>query len=219
MLAVAFAWVAAPARGDGDPASDVLAVGPLFLPADAGATNAQQLELTDLLRAAQRAGEAIRVAIIASPTDLGSVTGLWRRPHLYAAFLGQELGLVYRGPLLVVMPDGMGLNGVTEVAGGRAGLAAGRLPAATGSHPSAAGRLAGSAIAEVRRLAAALGHPLALSAIAGHASRGPANPGIWVALGGGAALVGLAWGLSLRARPPRAFTRSTRSSGPQPSPR
>ena len=46
--------------------------------------------------------------MIASPTDLGSVTELWRQPQNYARFLAQELSLLYRGPLLVVMPNGYG---------------------------------------------------------------------------------------------------------------
>ena len=37
-----------------------------------------------------------RVAIIASPPDLGSVTELWHQPQNYARFLAQELTLIYR---------------------------------------------------------------------------------------------------------------------------
>ena len=38
------------------------------------------------------------------------MTELWRQPQNYARFLGQELSLVYRGTLLVVMPNGFGLE-------------------------------------------------------------------------------------------------------------
>ena len=60
----------------------------------------QQAQLVALLAAARRSGYQLRVALIASSTDLGSVTELWRQPQSYAQFLGQELSLVYRGPVL-----------------------------------------------------------------------------------------------------------------------
>jgi hypothetical protein len=108
-MAIACGWLAPSALADGDPASDVLASQPLFLPQDAGATASQQAELSALLATAQRRGHPIRVAPIASPADLGAVTALWRQPQNYARFLGQELSLLYRGRLLVVMPNGYGL--------------------------------------------------------------------------------------------------------------
>ncbi len=61
--------------------------------------------------AAAKSGYPLRVAVIASPADLGSVTPLWRQPQAYAGFLGEELSLLYKGTLLVVMPDGFGLYG------------------------------------------------------------------------------------------------------------
>ncbi len=63
-----------------------------------------------MLRAAGRAGFPVRVAIIASRSDLGAVTELWREPRAYARFLGIELSLAYKGRLLVVMPNGFGIN-------------------------------------------------------------------------------------------------------------
>lgn len=72
-------------------------------------TSAQQ-ELTGIVAAANRAGFAIRVAVISSSYDLGSVTELWRKPRVYARFLGLELSSSYRGRLLVVMPNGFGFN-------------------------------------------------------------------------------------------------------------
>jgi hypothetical protein len=59
--------------------------------------------------AAARARVPIRVAVIATPYDLGSVGALYRKPQRYARFLGQELSYVYKGRLLVVMPNGYGL--------------------------------------------------------------------------------------------------------------
>jgi hypothetical protein len=104
-------WWPTPALADGDPASDVLASQSLFLPQDAGVTAPQQAQLGVLLACARRSGYGIRVALNASPADLGSVTALWGKPQSYARFLGQELSLVNHVALLVVMPNGFGLDG------------------------------------------------------------------------------------------------------------
>ena len=108
ILALLSGAFAESARADGDPASDVLVSQPLFLPQDAGVSVTQQAQLAALLAAARNDGYPIRVALIASRADLGSVTELWHQPQNYAQFLGQELALLYRGPLLVVMPGGFG---------------------------------------------------------------------------------------------------------------
>jgi cytochrome oxidase Cu insertion factor (SCO1/SenC/PrrC family)/thiol-disulfide isomerase/thioredoxin len=100
----------APASADGDPGSDVLVYQDLFAGSDAGLTVQQQLALGGALKAAAREGFPVRVAIIASPQDLGAVTALWRKPRAYARFLGIELSLAYKQRLLVVMPNGLGLN-------------------------------------------------------------------------------------------------------------
>ena len=81
------------ARADGDPGSDVLVYQNLFVASDANISIAQQVELGDLLTSAQRSGFTIRVAIIATPADLGAITQLWRKPTSYASFLGIELSL------------------------------------------------------------------------------------------------------------------------------
>ncbi len=100
----------ATARADGDPGSDVLVYQPLFLAADAGVSIAQQVQIGDLIQRTHRAGFPLRVAIIAKSDDLGAVTALWQKPRAYARFLGIELSLAYRGPLLVVMPNGFGFH-------------------------------------------------------------------------------------------------------------
>jgi cytochrome oxidase Cu insertion factor (SCO1/SenC/PrrC family) len=102
--------VASVARADGDPGSDVLVYQDLFAGSSAGLSVQQQARLGDLLKAASAARFPIRVAIIASPTDLGAVTALWREPRSYARFLGLELSLAYKQRLLVVMPNGFGFN-------------------------------------------------------------------------------------------------------------
>jgi hypothetical protein len=98
------------AWADGDPASDVLLSQLPFLPADAGFSSAGHARLEGLLISAARAGCPLRVAIIPNRYDLGSITVLWRKPQTYARFLGAELSLVYKHPLIVVMPNGLGLN-------------------------------------------------------------------------------------------------------------
>ena len=112
LLAVVLAAgsMASVARADGDPGSDVLVYQDLFAGSSAGLSVQQQARLGDLLKAAGTARFPIRVAIIASPTDLGAVTALWRKPQAYARFLGLELSLAYKQRLLVVMPNGFGFN-------------------------------------------------------------------------------------------------------------
>ena len=111
LLAVVLAGsMASVARADGDPGSDVLVYQDLFAGSSAGLSVQQQARLGDLLKAAGTARFPIRVAIIASPTDLGAVTALWRKPQAYARFLGLELSLAYKQRLLVVMPNGFGFN-------------------------------------------------------------------------------------------------------------
>ena len=110
LVLVAFVGLAAQARADGDPGSDVLVYQPLFVGSDAGLSVSQQVGLSDMLRTSAHRGAPIRVAIIASPFDLGAVTALWRKPESYARFLATELSLSYKGELLVVMPNGFGVN-------------------------------------------------------------------------------------------------------------
>jgi hypothetical protein len=102
--------VSATARADGDPASDYLIGSQVFLPYDAKLPPAKQRELTSIVAAANKAGYKIRVALIASNYDLGAVTPLWLKPRTYARFLGVEIGFIYKGRLLIVMPNGFGYN-------------------------------------------------------------------------------------------------------------
>ena len=143
------------ARADGDPGSDVLVYQSLFVAADSNISIAQQVELGDLLTSASRDGFTIRVAIIATPADLGAITQLWRKPASYARFLGIELSLAYSQRLLVVMPDGFGFNWQGHSAG-----AAYQVLGKIAIKPGGAG-LATSAETAVRALAAASGVRLA----------------------------------------------------------
>jgi hypothetical protein len=93
------------AHADGDPASDYLYTQKVFVPFDVAKQSGQ---LAADIEGATKAGFAIRVAVIGSAYDLGSVPSLWRQPRLYARFLGAELAFVYKQRLLIVMPNGFG---------------------------------------------------------------------------------------------------------------
>jgi hypothetical protein len=80
----------------------------VFIPFDIKAPTAAQSDLHRTIAGANRAGFAVRVAIIGSAYDLGAVPSLWRKPETYARFLGQELLFVYKQRLLIVMPNGFG---------------------------------------------------------------------------------------------------------------
>jgi cytochrome oxidase Cu insertion factor (SCO1/SenC/PrrC family) len=170
MFAVfALGALAPAARADGDPGSDVLVYQNLFAAADANVSVAQQVELGDLLTAADSDGFQIRVAIIATPADLGAITALWDKPASYARFLGVELSLAYAQRLLVVMPDGFGFNwqGHSTAAAYRV---LGKLPIGRGGNG-----LAAAAETAVRALASASGVRLAVPASGGTPSANAAS--------------------------------------------
>jgi hypothetical protein len=111
LLALLACLVLSPlARADGDPASDYLLSQPVFLPPDVVVPEADAKQLTETVAAAKARGYEIRVAVIGTRYDLGSVGALFKKPQEYALFLGQELRFVYKGRLLVVMPNGFGVS-------------------------------------------------------------------------------------------------------------
>jgi hypothetical protein len=107
-LFVVVGATAATARADGDPASDTLIFENVYFPYPAPSAHASA-PLADAVRAVYARGFRIKVAVIATPTDLGAIPSLFNKPSDYAKFLGQELGLYYVGPLLIVMPSGFGI--------------------------------------------------------------------------------------------------------------
>lgn len=194
-LAGLAAWSARPARADGDPASDVLATGSLFLPQDAGIPPAQLEQLGAIVLAAHQAGYPVRLAVIASPTDLGSIGELWGEPASYASFLGQELSLTYQGLLLVVMPDGFGVYQHGRPTGSeQAALAGVRI------NRSGVG-LADTALTAIQRLAAEAGHRLALPPAQAQGNTGSSDLVAWIVFAIGLMLILTSWAASLRARP------------------
>jgi hypothetical protein len=143
------------ARADGDPASDVLLGQDVFLPYT-GISVTLQRRLFEACAAARRAGFPVKVALISSRADLGVVPALFDRPQAYARFLSAELGSVVRGPVLVVMPSGLGLAAQGHAL---------PTPGPAGSSTTAGGPdvLASAALSAVPRVAAAAGHPLPAS--------------------------------------------------------
>jgi protein SCO1 len=195
-LALALALVVASggfARADTDPASTYLTSNQVFLSAQSAATSPAQRQLAATVAAANRAGFAIRVAVISSNYDLGSVPELWNKPRTYAGYLGVELsGAGMRQRLLVVMPNGFGFNWPGHASARTYGLLA-TVPLDGGARASLAAR----AEVAVRSLARASGVALPTSQPA--AGAGAARPGgagtltiIGAVAGGIAALVAFA---------------------------
>jgi hypothetical protein len=122
LLAVALALgiVAPAAKADGDPASDYLVSQQVFLSYDAKIPTELQTKLLAAVASANRNGFPVRVALIWSSYDLGSVAGLFGKPRSYARFLDIEDSKCWWGGkcgagrfktttrLIVVMPQGLG---------------------------------------------------------------------------------------------------------------
>jgi hypothetical protein len=152
LLVALVALVAVPAaHADGDPASDYLITQRVFLPYDTQIPKSDKQVLAGIVADAHDKGFPIRVAVIGSDYDLGSVTILWKQPRRYAKFLAQELEFVHKDPLLTVMPNGMGFYWVGRKAAGENETLA-DIPIAPGGHG-----LAQAATRAVEQLAAARG--------------------------------------------------------------
>ncbi len=164
------------ALADADPASDILLGENVFFPYSTHVSSSLQAALNAEVAAAHRAHLQLKVALIASPIDLGAIPTFFRKPRQYAAFLDQEItfgdGKV---PLLVVMPNGYGAAGLSAAASAvvsalpRPSAAPGNAlaQAALGAVPKiavASGRRLGAPVAEAkgtggRRGAGAPAHP------------------------------------------------------------
>jgi hypothetical protein len=117
-VAAILAQTAGIALGDGDPASDVLLQQDVFLPYQPQVCKQVKTALETATRRSSAAGYPVKVAVIGSVSDLGSVPQFFGRPAEYADFLGQELSSfsthiqkrVAGVPLLVAMPGGFALT-------------------------------------------------------------------------------------------------------------
>ncbi len=155
-IVVALGLVAActpAALGDGDPASDVLLGQNVYYPFSPAVSAPLQHALDAETAAAAKAGFPIKVALIASPPDLGVIPDLFGKPQRYAAFLDQEISYQRKQPLLVVMASGYGAVGLPPAA--QRALSGIKPPGGKGSDD-----LARAASTAVARLSTAAGHPL-----------------------------------------------------------
>jgi hypothetical protein len=154
------------ARADGDPASDMLLAQNVFYPYSPSVSNRLQGQLNAETAAASRAHFPIKVALIASPADLGAIPSLFGKPQQYANFLDREISGSHAQPLLVVMHSGYGTQGLDLAAA----IAAVRL-----AHPAGASSddLAEAAAAALPKLAAAAGHPIGAVQAAASPGGGP----------------------------------------------
>jgi hypothetical protein len=141
------------ALADGDPASDVLLGENVFYPYSPPVSGALQQSLNQATAAAKKAGFPIKVALIASPVDLGVIPDLFGKPQKYADFLVQEISFQTKQRLLVVMAAGFGSAGLGSAA-------AAEVAKLTPPSGKTSDDLARAAISAVSKLAAAAGHPI-----------------------------------------------------------
>ena len=165
LAAVLLLCAPAAARANGDPASDYLLVQSVFLPFDAKVDSDVTSGLADVIRAADKAGFPIKVAVIRTRYDLGTAFSLYNQPQKYSEFLGLELSFQYHDQLLVVMPSGFGCS-----IDGRPNPASTRALKGLPGPGTDATKEVEAATTAVRRLAAAAGHVLPASGSSGGSS-------------------------------------------------
>jgi hypothetical protein len=192
--AVLFVVLAVPsaALADGDPPSDVLLLQDVYLPYQPVVPKPVENALKAAVKQLRAKGYPLKVAVIASQTDLGSVPQYLGRPGAYAPFLESEIKFNKAKPLLVVMQDGYG---TAETSPAVAASIAGLDKPSSGS----ADALGRAAIDGVLKIAAATGHPLPkpkLPASSGGGGGGGTSPAIifgvpvlLLAIGGGLAML------------------------------
>ena len=154
--ALTFAAAAPAALADGDPASDVLLGQNVFYPYTPPVSQSVATQLNALTNATQKANYTIKVALIAGPVDLGVVPDLFKQPQKYADFLVQEISFQGTQHLLVVMPNGYGVQGLPKAAS----AVISTLPKPSGGTSD---QLAQAAIVAVGKIAKASGHPVSSS--------------------------------------------------------
>ena len=189
-MALAAALLVAPAaaRANGDPASDVLLQAKVYFPTQRVSVEAAT-NLKAVVNKANALGYPIRVALIKDATDLGTVPNLLNQPQKYSEFLAPEIRFAYKGDLLVVMPNGLGVTETDETPA--------PAKAVEGMQVEAGGSPDGMALTAeeaVKKLSAAAGHPLEAKKKSG--GGGDAIVGVIVAVG--LLLVGLLGAFWLR---------------------
>jgi hypothetical protein len=188
LTAVVALFLIAPAcaSANGDPASDVLLQAKVYFPTQRVSAEAAN-SLKTVVEKANAKGYPIRVALIKDETDLGTVPNLLNQPQKYSEFLAPEIRFAYKGDLLVVMPNGLGVTQTDETPAPASAVQGMQVEA--GGSPDG---LALTAEEAVKKLAAAAGHPLEAKKKSG--GGGGAIAGIIVAVALlGLGLVGAFW--------------------------
>jgi hypothetical protein len=184
VLAAALLALAVPsARADGDPASDFLLASQVFYPYYSNTPKAGLAELKATVAAANKLGFTIRVAVITSPYDLGSVSALWEKPQPYCRFLSLELSFAYKRRLLVVSPKGYGYADHTKPVPAKLAIVQ-KIPIQKGTDG-----LLRTADAAVRRLAKDAGYRLPAAKVVGGTSSGSDTIVIAIVAAAGALLI------------------------------
>jgi hypothetical protein len=168
-LLCALALLPAVALADGDPASDVLLGQDVFYPYSPAVSRSVATRLNTLTAASGKGHFPIKVALIAGPVDLGVVPDLFKQPQKYADFLVQEISFQGKQHLLVVMPNGYGVQGFSPAASAIVPT----LPKPSGGSSD---DLAQAAMTAVQKLAKAAGHPIAGAASGGSGGSGGGVP-------------------------------------------
>jgi hypothetical protein len=137
------------ALADADPPSDVLLIQDVYYPYSPKVSPSLQAALDDATARARRAGFTIKVALVASPADLGAIPQLFGHVAAYADFLQRELTYLRPRPTLAVMPSGYGASAT----GPQGAAIVRRLP-----PPRTVDAMARGAITAVEQLAAVNGH-------------------------------------------------------------
>ncbi len=115
LTAVAVLVPAVPVHADGDPASDTLLITNAHYPYKPNLVSRPLKNALDkMLVAAKKQKFDLRVAIIASKTDLGSVPQLFTEPQQYADLLTREITFNNKPRVLVVLPSGIGGNNLGD---------------------------------------------------------------------------------------------------------
>jgi hypothetical protein len=180
--------------------ADILLGENVFYPYNPPVSSRLQAKLNQETAAAHRTRFPLKVALIATPVDLGAIPSFFGKPQQYAAFLDQEISFGAKVPLLVVMPNGYGAAGMS----GLARAIVGSLRPPDGRSGNA---LAQAAATGVGKLSAAAGHPVADGSSGGGTAAG--GGGVALPLVVLAAVCILAAGtiITVRVRRPRATAR------------
>jgi hypothetical protein len=189
------------AEADVDPASDVLLLQDFFVPYQPQVCSEVKGALGEATKRSRAAGYPLKLALIASPSDLGGVPQFFGNPNPYAKFLGHELELAGHGvsrpvrilPVVVVMPQGFGLYHTDP----RVAKAVSSVEVPNRGDPTA---LAGAALRALPKITAAAGHPIAAVAIPTRCSQSSGSAALFLAPLAVLLVAGLVYAFGFRGR-------------------